>query len=52
MDNSESKRELQSFLMQKPKECKVAVLPDFFLDRLISLNWNPSRIFTVNFKCG
>ena len=43
MDNSESKRELQSFLMQKPKECKVAVLPDFFLDRLISLNWNPSE---------
>jgi ribokinase len=43
MYNSESKKELESFLMQKPKECRVAVLPDFFLDRLISLNWNPSQ---------
>ncbi|MGD0994501.1 MAG: PfkB family carbohydrate kinase [Candidatus Bathyarchaeia archaeon] len=43
MYNSASKRELQSFLMEKPKECKVAVLPDFFLDRLISLNWNSSE---------
>jgi ribokinase len=43
MENSESKRELQSFLMEEPKECKVAVLPDFFLDRLVSLNWNPSE---------
>jgi ribokinase len=43
MYNSERKKELQSFLKQKPKECKVAVLPDFFLDRLISLNWNPSE---------
>ena len=43
MYNSESKKELQGFLMQKPKECKVAVLPDFFLDRLISLKWNPSE---------
>src|SRR5208283_1697331 len=34
---------LQSFLNEEPKECKVAVLPDFFLDRLISLNWNPSE---------
>ena len=43
MYTSESKKELQSFLIQKPKECKVAVLPDFFLDRLINLNWNPSE---------
>lgn len=43
MYDSERKKELQSFLMEEPKECKVAVLPDFFLDRLISLNWNPSE---------
>ncbi len=43
MYDSESKKELQSFLMEEPKECKVVVLPDFFLDRLISLNWNPSE---------
>jgi len=43
MYTSECKKELQGFLMQKPKECKVAVLPDFFLDRLINLNWNPSE---------
>lgn len=41
MDNSESKKELQSFLTEKPKECKVTVLPDFFLDRFINLNWTP-----------
>ena len=43
MYDSERKKELQSFLMKEPKECKVAVLPDFFLDRLISLKWNPSE---------
>jgi len=38
----EIKKELQDFLEQKkPAECKVIVLPDFFLDRLINLNWNP-----------
>jgi sugar/nucleoside kinase (ribokinase family) len=37
----ECKKELQNFAKQK--ECKVAVLPDFFLDRLINLNWNPSE---------
>ncbi len=34
------RKELEYFLKQKPKECKVAVLPDFFLDRIISLTWN------------
>ncbi len=43
MYNSECKKELQSFLLEKAKECKVAVLPDFFLDRLINLNWSPSE---------
>ena len=37
----ECKAELEKFAKQKPKECKVAVLPDFFLDRLINLDWNP-----------
>jgi len=43
MYDSDGKKELQRFLMQKPKECKVAVLPDFFLDRLINLNWDPAE---------
>ena len=41
MSIPECKRELEIFAEQKKKECKVAVLPDFFLDRLINLNWNP-----------
>ncbi|MGA2524318.1 MAG: PfkB family carbohydrate kinase, partial [Candidatus Bathyarchaeia archaeon] len=47
MDNSESKKELQSFLIGKPKECKVTVLPDFFLDRFINLNWTPPSFSRV-----
>ena len=43
MYDSENKRELQNFLMKKPKECRVAVLPDFFLDRLINLRWTPTE---------
>jgi ribokinase len=40
----ECKKKLQNFAKQKQKkQCKVAVLPDFFLDRLINLNWNPSE---------
>jgi sugar/nucleoside kinase (ribokinase family) len=36
---AECKRELQSFLEQKNfQECKVVVMPDFFLDRLINLD--------------
>ena len=34
------KKELKDFLLHKPEDCKVVVLPDFFLDRLINLNWN------------
>jgi ribokinase len=34
------KKELKNFLLSDPKDCKVVVLPDFFLDRLINLNWN------------
>ncbi len=35
------KGELQNFLEKRTlKECKVIVLPDFFLDRLINLDWD------------
>ena len=37
------KKELQSLLQQKLKECKVVVMPDFFLDRLINLNWDATE---------
>lgn len=36
----ECKKELEYFFQQKPKECKVVVLPDFFFDRLINLKWD------------
>ncbi len=40
MSLTESKRELENFLEQPQyKECKVVVMPDFFLDRLISVPW-------------
>src|SRR5271157_3598856 len=41
MSIAECKNELESFAQQKWKECTVVVLPDFFLDRLINLDWNP-----------
>jgi sugar/nucleoside kinase (ribokinase family) len=34
------KKELLNFLEEKPKKCNVIVMPDFFLDRLISLNYD------------
>ncbi len=37
------KKELQTFLQQQSKDCKVVVMPDFFLDRLINLEWNPAE---------
>ncbi len=40
MNTAAWKKELKNFLQNNPKECKVVVLPDFFLDRLINLNWN------------
>ena len=40
MNDAAWKKELKNFLMNDPKDCKVIVLPDFFLDRLINLNWN------------
>jgi len=39
----ECKKELENLVKQELKECKVTVLPDFFLDRLINLYWNPKQ---------
>ncbi len=36
-----TKNEILSFLSQpKHKDCKVVVMPDFFLDRIVNLPWN------------
>ena len=43
MSLANCKTELLSFLEKKFKECKVAVLPDFFLDRLINLDWDAAE---------
>jgi ribokinase len=44
MSLAESTKELESFLQkQQFKECKVIVMPDFFLDRLINFDWNDSE---------
>lgn len=41
MSLAECKKTLQAFLQQqRPKHCKVAVMPDFFMDRLINLEWD------------
>lgn len=32
--------ELQSFLQSEIREFNVVVMPDFFIDRLVNLNWN------------
>lgn len=40
MLNTECVKKLQSFAKKEHKQCKVAVLPDFFLDRIINLQWN------------
>jgi sugar/nucleoside kinase (ribokinase family) len=34
------KKGLLNFLEEKPEKCNVIVMPDFFLDRLISLNYD------------
>jgi ribokinase len=44
---AECKKELKNFLQQEPKECKVVVLPDFFLDRLINLKWDNEEFSTL-----
>ena len=49
MSLSESKRELQSFLQQQLKNCKVVVMPDFFFDRLVNLDWDVAEF--SGFSC-
>jgi sugar/nucleoside kinase (ribokinase family) len=41
------KDELLSFLKETPKKLDVVVMPDFFLDRLINLNCDESRFFSM-----
>ncbi|MCW4004633.1 MAG: carbohydrate kinase family protein [Candidatus Bathyarchaeota archaeon] len=42
------KKELENFLEnRKPKECRVVVMPDFFLDRFISLPWGTAEFTTL-----
>lgn len=44
MSYAQCKIELQNFLAQKQnKACQVVVLPDFFLDRIINLQWDVSE---------
>jgi sugar/nucleoside kinase (ribokinase family) len=44
MPLEERKRELQDFLENpQPKNCHVVVMPDFFLDRIVDLQWRLSE---------
>ena len=40
---SACKQELQSFLEKNQADCNIVVMPDFFIDRIISLDWNPAE---------
>jgi len=39
--------ELEDFTKKKPKKCKVTLLPDFFLDRLINLDCNSAEFSSL-----
>ena len=41
------KNELLDFLKRKPPKHDIVVMPDFFLDRLISLKYNPIRFSSL-----
>ena len=43
MTLAECTKELQSFLERNPEECRVVVLPDFFLDRIVNLDWSAAE---------
>ena len=44
MNTKECQRELQDFLAKPAeKDCRVVVMPDFFLDRIVNLPWNLSE---------
>ena len=36
-----------NFLRKKPREIKAVVMPDFFLDRFVNLNCEPSQLFST-----
>jgi sugar/nucleoside kinase (ribokinase family) len=40
---AQCKTELQTLLEHQLKDCKIVVLPDFFLDRLINLDWDAAE---------
>jgi sugar/nucleoside kinase (ribokinase family) len=41
MLSSKCKQELQIFLEKNQSDCKIVVMPDFFQDRIINLDWTP-----------
>lgn len=43
MTSAAHKNELQEFLSSKHKVCKVVVMPDFFLDRIVDLDWRLTK---------
>jgi ribokinase len=43
MSLASCKKHLQNFLNEPQKKCRVVVLPDFFLDRLINLQWDAAE---------
>ncbi len=43
MTLTECIKELQSFLERNQEECRVVVLPDFFLDRIVNLEWDAAE---------
>jgi ribokinase len=50
MNNIGNGKELRDFLKGEPKACKVALLPDFFLDRLINLDWTPNEFSSLIYE--
>lgn len=48
MSLKECTQELQDFLGQsQQKDCKVVVMPDYFLDRIINLQWDPAEFSSL-----
>ncbi len=43
MSYASCKQELESFLGKNQADCKVVVMPDFFIDRIINLKWIPTE---------
>jgi sugar/nucleoside kinase (ribokinase family) len=41
------RRELSNFLKEKPEKIDVTVMPDFFYDRLISLDFDPTDLSSI-----